>query len=294
MSDVLKGAAELAGWLNTEFAPAAFGYFQHERQLAQWATDYSSLLAPGAKAISIPQSAAVVAESRGASGETAVEYTGKGSDEGAATITVNQFYTAAHLITKLAASQVRSNTQIGQHYIEGTVYALRSSLETYLAVTTIQDGGTTNDVSLGTANTVSTAKLNEGISNLMNDNAYVPGQVVLGMSPEAWAASVADWDDLYFHVSATGGATMLTNGAIGSIQGLPIYVSGDWDGTNTLGIETASLWNKRSIGYGMQNAFDIIGPVDDPTRGGIGFSVELYYGATVILEPGIANFNNPG
>ena len=47
------------------------------------------------------------------------------------------------------------------------------------------------------------------------------------------------------------------------------------------------------MGYALQNAFKVIGPVEDPTRGGTGFSVELYYGGTAVLETGIANFNNP-
>jgi hypothetical protein len=290
MADVIHGVTQLANWLPTVFAPAAYGYFMHERTLSNWCTDYSSLLASGAKAVTVPLSAAVVAESRGAGAETPVEYTGSGSAETAGTITVNQFYTAAFLITD--AAQLQTNVQLMEHYVQGTAYALRSAFETYLAGTIIQSA-TTNDVTLGTDNTITAAKLQEGIQNLLIDNAYVPGMVALGLSPEAWATSVADWGALYYHVSATGNPTMLTNGQIGSILGIPIYVSDDWDGDGTQHDETGSLWHKRAVGYALQNAFQIIGPVADPTRGGTGFSVELYYGATKMLDAGIANFNNP-
>jgi len=290
MADVIHGVTQLANWLPTVFAPAAYGYFMHERTLSNWCTDYSGLLIPGAKAVTVPLSAAVVAESRGAGAETVVEYTGHTSAEAVGTVTVNQFYTAAFLITD--AAQLQTNTQLMQHYVEGTAYALRSSFETYLAATILQSA-TTNDVTLGTDNTITAAKLQEGIQNLLIDNAYVPGMVALALSPEAWAASVENWDDLYFHVSATGTDTILTNGQIGKIMGIPIYVSDDWDGDGTTGDETGTLWNKRAVGYALQNAFQIIGPVPDPLRGGTGFSVELYYGATKLLDSGIANFNNP-
>lgn len=290
MADVIHGVTQLANWLPTTFAPAAHGYFMHERTISNYMTDWSSLLAPGAKAVAIPQSALVVAESRGAGAETVVEYTGKNGAESVATITINQFYTAAHLITD--AAQLQTSSDLQRHYIEATGYALLSAFETYAAGTLLQ-AATTNDVTLSTDNTITAAKLNEGIAALMVDNAFKPGQMALGMSPEAWGLSVASWDDLYFHHSATGNPTMLTNGQIGSIMGIPIYVSDDWDGDGTTGDETATLWNKNAVGYALQNAFKVIGPVADPTRGGVGFSVELYYGCTNVIEPGIANFNNP-
>lgn len=291
MADVIHGVTQLANWLPTVFAPAAHGYFMHQRTLSNYMTDYSYLLASGAKAVSIPQSAAVVAESRGAGGETTVDYTGKATAESVATITVNQFYTAAHLITDVA--QLQSTTQLQQHYIQATGYALLSSFETYMAGTILQ-GATTNDCSIATTdNYIIWSKFLEGLQKLQIANAYQVGQMAFGMSPEAWATSIVEWGEKYTHVSAVGASTFLTNGVIGSIAGIPIYVSDDWDGDGGTGDETATLWNKAAVGYALQNAFKVIGPVEDPLRGGTGFSVELYYGGTAVLETGIANFNNP-
>lgn len=290
MADVIHGVTQLANWLPTNFAPAAFGYFQHERTISRFLTDYSYLLAPGAKAVSIPQSAAIVAESRGAGGETVVEYTGKGSAESVATVTVNQLYTAAILITDVA--QLQTTTQLQDHYIKACAYALLSSFETYVAGTLLQ-AATTNDVSiLTTDNNLTWAYFLSAISKLQVYNAYKPGKMALGCSPEAWALGVADWGAKYTSIETTR-ENFGTNGALGQLAGVPVYVSDDWDGDGTTGDETATLWNMDAVGYVMQNMFKIIGPTDDPLRGGTGFSVELYYGATNVLETGIANFNNP-
>lgn len=291
MADIIHGVTQLANWLPTVFGPAAHGYFMHQRTLSNYMTDYSYLLASGAKAVTIPQSAAVTAESRGSGAETAVEYTGSGSAETAATVTVNQFYTAAHLITDVA--QLQSTTQLQEHYIQATGYALLSSFETYMAGTVLQ-GATTQDVSIATTdNYLLWANFLTALQKLQVVNAYQVGQMAFGMSPEVWATSIPEWGDKYTHVSAVGQSTFLTNGVIGALAGVPIYVSDDWDGDGTTGDETATLWNKAAVGYCLQNAFQIIGPVQDPLRGGTGFSVELYYGGTRIIEPGIVNFNNP-
>lgn len=287
MADVIMGVAQLANWLPTTFAPASYGYFLHERTLSNYMTDYSFLL-QGAKAVSIPQSALVVAESRGANAETPVEYTG--NTETAGTLTVNQFYTAAHLITNVA--QLQTSTQLQNHYIQATAYALLSQFETYMAGTILQ-GATTNDVTLAADNDVTWAKYKAGMAALLVDNAYKPGQMALGMSPEAWALSTDDWGNKYVSAADVGGSTILSTGVIGSLAGTPIYISDDWDGDGGTGDETATLWNRMAVGYGLQDAFSIIGPVPDPTRGGIGFSVELYFGGLRVLEPGICNFNNP-
>ncbi len=288
MADVITGVTQLANWLDTVFTPAAFGYFQHKRTLSNYMTDYSYLLAPGAKAVVIPQSALVTATTRGAGAETVIEYTG--ATESLATITVNQFYTAAHLITD--AAQLQTSTQLQEHYITATAYALISAFETYMAGTVLQ-GATTNDVSIATTdNNLTWDYVVSAISKLQVYNAYEPGMMALGCSPEAWALGVKDWGAKYTSIE-TMRENFGTNGALGQLAGIPIYVSDDWDGDGTTGDETATLWNKKAVGYAMQNMFKVIGPTPDPLRGGTGFSVELYFGGVKVIETGIANFNNP-
>jgi len=292
MADIFHGTAQLANWLPTVFAPVADGYFKAGLGITNYCTNYSSALAPGAKAVTIPLIGARTADSK--STETAVEWTGFASAETAATITANQQAIEAFLIEKI--SELETNVPLMQTYARDSAYVLAKHMENYIAASIIQSA-TTNDVTLGTDNTITYAKLLEAQRQLNIDNVKLR-ECAFGMSPEAFEISVIEWNTnsgaLYTSAAVMGERGFAATGAEGMILGAMIYVSDDWDGDGTTGDETASIWHPKAVGYVMAGGGPVtIGPSAQPLHGAEGFAVTLVYGATKMLDSGIANFNNP-
>jgi len=287
MADILHGTAQLAAWLSTVFAPAMTGYFRNGLSVGNYCTDYSARLPQGAKAVSIPLIAERTADTF-TTESTATEYTGHSSAESAGTITVNQQKVEVFLFEELA--QLQSSPDVWMVYAEDSAYVLRKAFQNYL-VDSIITSATTNDVTLGTNNTVTFAKLQEGMGNLLTDNVDV-SQCAVGMNATAWALSTADWGDKYFSVAYTGKDTMAKNGQIGSILGMPVIVSGDWSAGSGGTVEAASLWHPRAVGFCIQGGGVRIKVGTQPTKGladTVGYG--LFFGATKMLDAGIANFN---
>jgi hypothetical protein len=287
MADVLHGTTQLANWLATVFAPATTGYFRNGLSVANYCTDYSARLPQGAKAVAIPLVAERTADSFTSEG-SAVEYTGHSSAESAGTITVNQQKVEVFLFEDLA--QLQSSPEVWGTYAEDSAYILRKAFQNYL-VDSIITSATTNDVTLGTNNTVTFAKLQEGIGALLTDNVDVSA-CAFGCNATAWALSTADWGDKYFSVAYTGKETMAKNGMIGQILGIPVIVSGDWSAAAGVTVEAASLWHPRAVGYCIQGGGVRVKIGTQPTKGladTVGYG--LFFGATKLIDAGIANFN---
>jgi len=286
MADIYHGTTQLANWLPTVFAPAMEGYFQSAKTLSNYCSDYSSLLAPGAKAVSVPLIGARTADSK--STETALEYTGYSSAESVGTITVNQTAAEAFLFEDIA--QLQTNLDLLNTYAMDSSYVLLKAFETYLAG--IVQSATTNDVTLANDNTVLWTDVLIAYRKLKIAGVDIK-QCAFGMSPEAFELSVAQWGTKYTSAAELGNQSFVASGAEGVLLGMPIYVSDDWDGDGGTGDETATIWHPRSVGYAIQGGIRVKGPVPVPTHIGDGIGYALHYGATKMIDTGIVNFNNP-
>ena len=131
-------------------------------------------------------------------------------------------------------------------------YALAKKVENYLAVDIIQ-AGTGNDVALGDDNTMTTAKIREGLQSLLDANHdYADGETYFYLSPASYM-SVLSLQDFYDASRRGDGQNPNVSGASGQIYGMPTFVSTDWDDDGT-GDETASIFKKESVYFAMQIA----------------------------------------
>jgi len=136
----ILGTTATAAWLNTAFAPAVEGYFMEYSSIANAATDYSSMAAPGSKAISVP-----LVSLDGAVAKT--------SDP---TITMSSQYALAYLIEEI--SQLQTNVDIFASFSQMAGESLARSLDSLLA-TTVKGETTNTPITTDTDNTVTWANL---------------------------------------------------------------------------------------------------------------------------------------
>jgi len=285
MADIYHGTTQLANWLPTVFAPAMEGYFQSQKTLSNFCTDYSSLLAAGAKAVSVPMIGQRTADSK--STQTALEYTGYASAESSGTITVDQTAAEAFLFEDIA--QLQTNLDLLNTYAMDSAYVLTKAFESYLAG--IVQTATTNDITLATDNTILWTDVLAAYRKLKIAGVDIK-QCAFGMSPEAFELSVASWGTKYTSAAELGGSSFAYTGAEGILLGMPIYVSDDWDGDGGAGDETATIWHPRSVGYAIQGGIRVKGPVPVPTHVADGVAYAMHYGASKLIDSGIVNFNN--
>lgn len=286
MADVYHGTTQLANWLPTVFAPAMEGYFQSAKTLSNYCTDYSSLLAPGAKAVSVPLIGVRTADTY-TSEDTALEYTGS-SAESVGTITVNTTSAEAFLFEDIA--QLQTNLDLMNTYAMDSSYVLLKAFEAYLAG--VIQTATTNNVTLATDNTLLWTDVLIAYRKLKIAGVDIK-QCAFGMSPESFEKSVASWGTKYTSAAELGNQSFVASGAEGVLLGMPIYVSDDWDGDGGTGDMTATIWHPRAVGYAIQGGIRVKGPVPVPTRVGDGIGYAMHYGATKMIDTGIVNFVNP-
>jgi hypothetical protein len=254
-------------------------------------TNYSSFVAPGAKAVTVPLVGLRTADSK--TTEQVLEWNGLASAESAGTITLSSHAADPILIEDIA--QLQTNFDLFTTFARAGAYAVRAAVETTLA--DLIQSATTNTVSLANAadNTITYAHL-LAAGRMLNIQNVRMNECTLAMSPEAFEKSVAEWNTngggLYTSAAVMGSETFAATGAEGKILGMPVYVSNDWDGTGGTGEETASIWHPNAVGFASNGGLRTKGPVPVPLHIADGFVLHMIYGSAKLIDAGIVNFNN--
>ena len=268
---------------------AILDYAERKFELRNQVMDFSSEL-PSGDVLHIPKVTEETAAAKSAG--SAVTYTN--NTDGEVTITVDQHHYEAKRIEDIV--RVQESANLFGAYAQSMGYALAKKVENYLAVDILQSA-TGNDVTLGTDNQVTSAKLREGLQKLLDaGHDYADGETFLYASPAAYMYLLSLQD---FYDSSRRGDDQNPNvsGGVGFIYGMPTYISTDWDDDGGTGDETATVFKKESVYMAMQiaprvqSAYDI-DHLATSVVADILFGASLSHGASS-TSLGVVNFNNP-
>ena len=268
---------------------AILDYAERKFELRNQVMDFSSEL-PSGDVLHIPKVTEETAAAKSAG--SAVTY--QNNTDGEVTITVDQHHYEAKRIEDIV--RVQESANLFGAYAQSMGYALAKKVENYLAVSVIQSA-TGNDVTLGTDNQVTSAKLREGLQKLLDaGHDYADGETYLYASPAAYMYLLSLQD---FYDSSRRGDEQNPNvsGGVGMIYGMPTYISTDWDDDGDTGDETASVFKKESVYMAMQIAPRVQSAYDldhlaTSVVADILFGASLSHAASS-ASLGIVNFNNP-
>ncbi|ANS03288.1 major capsid protein [uncultured Mediterranean phage uvDeep-CGR2-KM18-C269] len=269
---------------------AILDYAERKFQIRNQVMDFSSLMADGGDILHIPK----VTEETAATLSSGNAVTYGANTDGVINLTVDQHAYEAKRIGDHV--RIQESADLFNAYAKSMGYAIAKYIENYLAVSVIQ-GGTGNDVTLGADNTFTTAKLREGLQSLLDaGHDYADGETYLYCSPAMYMSALSLQD--FYDASRRGDAqNPAVSGAIGSVYGMPTFVSTDWDDDGGTGDETASIFKKESVYMAMQlsprvqSAYDI----DYLSTSVV---VDVLFGAILShaassTSLGVVNFNNP-
>ena len=265
-------------------------YAERKLQIRNQVMDFSSLMAEGGDVLHIPKVTEETAVSL--SSGSAVSY-GANTD-GKVDLTVDQHAYEAKRIGDHV--KIQESADLFGAYAKSMGYAIAKYIENYLAVQVVQTA-TGNDVTLGTDNTWTTAKLREGLQSLLDaGHDYTDGETYLYCSPAAYMSALSLQD--FYDASRRGdGQNPNVSGSVGSVYGMPTFVSTDWDDDGGTGDETASIFKKESVYMAMQLA-----PTVESARDfdylSTSIVVHTLFGASLShaagsTSCGVVNFNNP-
>ena len=148
--------------------------------------------------------------------------------------------------------RVQSSYDLFNLYSRSMGYAVAKKIENVLAL--LMQTATANDVSLGTDNTFTTAKVREGLQKLLDAGVdYTNGDTFFYASPAAYMslASLGEFMD-YEKRGPEAGGNANVNGMVKQIYGMETYSSVDWDDDGGSGDETASIFTRDAILYAEQ------------------------------------------
>ena len=148
--------------------------------------------------------------------------------------------------------RVQSSYDLFNLYSRSMGYAVAKKIENVLAL--LMQTVTANDVSLGTDNTFTTAKVREGLQKLLDAGVdYTNGDTFFYASPAAYMslASLGEFID-YEKRGPEAGGNANVNGMVKQIYGMETYSSVDWDDDGGSGDETASIFTRDAILYAEQ------------------------------------------
>ena len=148
--------------------------------------------------------------------------------------------------------RVQSSYDLFNLYSRSMGYAEAKKIENVLAL--LMQTVTANDVSLGTDNTFTTAKVREGLQKLLDAGVdYTNGDTFFYASPAAYMslASLGEFID-YEKRGPEAGGNANVNGMVKQIYGMETYSSVDWDDDGGSGDETASIFTRDAILYAEQ------------------------------------------
>ena len=280
----ILGTTATAAWLNTAFAPAVEGYFMEYSSIANAATDYSSMAAPGSKAISVPLVSLDGAVAK--TSETTLAYEA-GTVQTAPTITMSSQYALAYLIEEI--SQLQTNVDIFASFSQMAGESLARSLDSLLA-TTVKGETTNTPITTDTDNTVTWANLLTAQSTF-NAQRIAIRNCAMGIAPGAFELSVADWGDKFLSAAYRdpNAPQFAATGVEGTILGMRVYVTPDWTSGTT--DECATIWHPKALGF-AHSGIRVVGPTPEPLHVGDGFAVHDVMGAAVLNAYGVLKIVN--
>lgn len=224
---------------------AILDYAERKFQLKNQVTDLSGMLANGGDTIHIPRVDEETASQKSAG--TAVQYSA--NTDGVTDLSIDQHFYEAKRIDDIVL--VQESADLFNMYTKSMGYALAKKVESYLAF--MIQGATANDVSLATDNTLTAAELRSGMQKLVDIGVdYTDGDTFLYASPAVYMYLLGL--DQFVRFDSIGNAALPGNfsGALGQVYGMPVFPSVDWADAGTTGEETASIFTRNSILFGMQ------------------------------------------
>jgi hypothetical protein len=270
------------------WAEAILDYAERRFQLKNQVTDVSALLSGGGDTLHIPRVDEETAASKSADG--AVTYSA--NTDGKTDLSIDQHFYEAKRIEDVV--RVQESADLFNMYAKSMGYALAKKVENYLAVDIIQSA-TANDVSLTTDNTFTSAEIRSGTQKLMDIGVDYTNDTFLYASPAAYNSLFAL--DEFSLANESGRASAHATGSQGSIMGMDVFYSVDWDDDEDTGDETASIFTKDSVVFAMQIAPRVQSSYDidylaTSVVADVLFGASLVQGAADAAGQ-IVNFNNP-
>jgi len=235
-----------ANFIPEMWSGAILDYAEAQFSLKDRVTDFSSMLAGGGDTLHIPKVTEETAAAKSA--DTAVTYSA--NTDGKIDLSVNQHHYEAKRIEDIV--KVQESADLFSMYARSMGYAIAKKVENYIAVDTIQ-AATGNDTALGTDNQLTSALLRSGLVKMLSANInYADGNTWLYASPEVYSYLLGL--DEFVHFDKRGDEAGQVSGKVGSVYGMPVHVSTDWDDDGGTGDETASVFNRESVYFAMQIA----------------------------------------
>ena len=229
------------------------------------------------------------------SADTAVTYSAQ--TDGEVSISIDQHAYEAKRIEDIV--RVQGSYDLFSLYAKSMGYALSKKIENHLAL--LIQTATANDVTLAADNTFTTALVRSGLQKMLDVNVdYTNGDTHFYASPAGYMSlmSLGEFSDFQERgPEANGGAGPNVTGQLGSIYGMPVYTSVDWDDDGGTGDETASIFTKESVMFAMQME-PRVQSVYDIDHLATSVVADVLFGASLTQAVGtaagqIVNFNNP-
>ena len=229
------------------------------------------------------------------SADTAVTYSAQ--TDGEVSISIDQHAYEAKRIEDIV--RVQGSYDLFSLYAKSMGYALSKKIENHLAL--LIQTATANDVTLSADNTFTTALVRSGLQKMLDVNVdYTNGETHFYASPAGYMSlmSLGEFSDFQERgPEAGGGAGPNITGQLGSIYGMPVYTSVDWDDDGGTGDESASIFTKESVMFAMQME-PRVQSVYDIDHLATSVVADVLFGASLTQAVGtaagqIVNFNNP-
>ena len=185
-------------------------------------------------------------------------------------------------IDKMA--QVQSKESLVDIYAQEAAYALMQAYAAYVAG--IIQSATTNDIDLSADNTLIDTKMRSGIAALGDAGVRDITIDVFGAGNPTIVSNMLGVD-AFNDYDKTG----LPKGAMSRPYGIPFFQSSDWSDDGAAGTEAASLWHKSAIAGAMQLR-PTVESAFEPSYNAYGLTISTVYGAKLLFDARIVNFNN--
>jgi hypothetical protein len=279
-----------ANFIPELWSEAILDYAERQFSLKDKVTDFSGMLSSGGDTLHIPKITEETAAAKSA--DTAVTYSA--NTDGKIDLAVDQHFYEAKRIEDIV--RVQESADLFNAYAKSMGYSIAKKVESYLAVDVLQSA-TGNDVSLATDNTPTSAELRSGLQKLLDaGHSYTNGDCWLYASPAAYM-NILGLQDFYDASRRGDGQNPAVSGSLGSIYGIPVEVSTDWDDDGGTGDETMSIFKREGVYMAMQisprvqSSYDI-DHLATSVVADVLFGASLSHGASSTSLP-VVNFNNP-
>ena len=270
---------------------AILDYAERNFRLRNQVTDISDAIE--GDTIHVPRVSEETAAAKSA--DTAVTYSAQ--TDGETQVSMDQHHYEAKRIEDIV--RVQSSYDLFNLYARSMGYGIAKKIENYLAVDVLQSA-TANDVSLSADNTFTSALVRSGLQKLLDQGVdYTNGDTFFYASPASYMSlmSLGEFSDFQERGPESSGVGPNISGNLGMIYGMPVYNSVDWDDDGGSGDETATIFTRDSVLFGMnmeprvQSAYDI----DHLATSVV---VDTLFGASLSQAAGdaagqVVNFNNP-